>query len=335
MEPPQQSSGRRLGLLGIQPPKARAWHATAPWRGPQLVLPPVRMTPRVVAPPAHMVRPGAKATPRVVPPRVQNAGREHGPPIGAPRAQWLEGARQAHRDLALEAARTQARSAADWAIAQQQLDEQQQLLDDAASDEEWAEEQAAQAAWMADAAELADDDGEAELAADSDDADACELATGETRHWHGQPCDYAEWDAAHEAWKAAEPAAHETLETSEPYEQEVIGKPMRARDRRGSVTRGGRHVQAKRKADMLGECGIKLFMAYQCAEQHALEEGLPSRTFVEWQRDNMAGRNVGSSAATTWFGDAANYTWGSSSNYTCGGSSSSHAGRATKRRRDE
>ena len=350
IEPQQQSSARRLGLLGMQPP---AWHDTAPWRGPQLVLPPVRMTPRVVAPPAHMVRPGAKATPRVVPPRVQDAGKEHGPPIGAPRKQWLEGARQAHRDIALEAARTQARSAADWAIAQQQLDEQQQLLDDAASDEEYA-------AMMADAA---GGDCEAELAADGyDDAggydeagdeelgdceaelaaydDECELAAGETRHWHGQPCDYTEWDAAHEAWKASEPAAHETLEASEPYEQEVIGKPMRARDRRGSVTRGGRHVQAKRKADMLGECGIKLFMAYQCAEQHALDEGLPSRTFVDWQRDNRAGRNVGSSAATTWFGDATNYTWGSSSsssatNYTCGGSSSSSAGRATKRRRGE
>ena len=341
-EPKQHSSARRLGM---QPPTARAWHDTAPWRGPQLVLPPVRMTPRVVAPPAHMVRPGAKATPRVVPPRVQDAGKEHGPPIGAPRKQWLEGARQAHRDLALEAARVQARSAADYAMAQQQLDEQQQLLDDAASDEEYA-------AMMADAAggdceaELAADgyddaggydeagdeelgDCEAELAA-YDEAvldDECELAAGETRHWHGQPCDYDEWDAAHEAWKAAEPAAHETLETSEPYEQEVIGKPMRARDRRGSVTRGGRHVQAKRKADMLGECGIKLFMAYQCAEQHALDDGLPSRTFVEWQRDNRAGRNVGSTVSTTWFGDA--------SNYTCGGSSSSHAGRATKRRRDE
>ena len=328
MTAPAQSSGRRLGVqLGMQPPQGRA-------HDPQYVPPPAPMAaagPRVVPPPAHM-RPGPKVVPRVVPPRVQNAGMPREPTM-PPKAKWAQQAQQAHLNIAMAAAREQARSAADWALAQKELDEHQQALDDAASDEE-AEFLLAQHQAEEDAA--AYNDGEAELAADSDDAEACELAAGETRHWHGQPCDYAEWDAAHEAWKAAEPAAHETWETAEPdVQQEVIGKPMRARDKRGSVTRGGRHVQAKRKADLLGEGGIKLFMAYQCAEQHALDDGLPSRTFVEWQRDNRAGRNVGSSAATTWFGDAANYTWGSSSNYTCGGSSSSSAGRATKRRRDE
>ena len=328
MTAPAQSSGRRLGM---QPP--------------QYVQPPAPMAaagPRVVLPPAHMP-PEPKAVPRVVPPRVQNAGMPQ-EPLLPPKAKWAQQAQQAHHNIAMAAAREQARSAADWALAQAQLDEHQQALDDAASDEEaefllaqqqteeeaeaeelaaayeydedtaaaWDDEQLA-AAWddeqLADDTAAAWDDGET-LADDTAACDDEQLAYDTT----------AAWEVANEAWKAADPQLQHVQAKAKPY--------VRAKDRRGSVTRGGKHVQAKRKADMLGEGGLKMFVAYQAAEQLALETGAASRTFTEWQRDNRAGRNVGSSTSHERWGKAAHYQWGYSSSSSAGGQ-----GHGTKRRR--
>jgi len=329
---PAQSSGRRLGMQPLQ-------------MGPRVVLPPAHMRPepKAVPPPARMrpvpptVPPPARmrAVPRVVPPRVQNAGMPREPAM-PPKAKWAQQAQQAHLNIAMAAAREQARCAADWALAQKELDEHQQALDDAASDEEaefllaqhQAEEEAEAEEVAAAYGETGYEDGDGEtgyedeaaydeLAGDGEgetgyEDDAAldqwppELAgdgEGETGYEDGAGTTSA-WDAEQEAWQTAAP-------------QHV--KPMRAKDKRGSVTRGGRHVQAKRKADMLGEGGLKMFVEYQAAEQLALETGAASRTFTEWQRDNRAGRNVGSSTSHERWGKATHYQWGGSSSSSAGG----------------
>ena len=217
-------------------------------------------------PPKYVPPPASRAPPHVVPARVAL----HVPP--PPHVPHVVPARVAacvgiHEALAPSDAadeyEDQIPDDDDWALAQAQLDEQAQAQLD---EQEFDEQEDAEQEFDEQAPTQLDGDGEALAEAD---------------HWPWQHSDA--FALEEQRWNNSGARAPR----SPPPWPVQPGPRLRAKDKRGSVTRGGKRVQEKRKADLLGEQGLELLVPYQ-QEAAVAEASGETLDFTDWCKARRA-----------------------------------------------